>query len=177
MLKALKKSLSTPDSYVSLALGFAVVLVIGMITFNYFKAKTAPAGQTAEQQKDQIVQTALPTKHTVKQGETLWAIAQTYFKSGYNWVDIARANNLSNPDRIMAGAVLTIPDVKPIALPTGVVSSATTEKRQYTVKAGDSLWKIAVAQYDNGYRWSEIARLNTLANPDLIHAGNILELP
>lgn len=176
MLKALRKSLSTPDSYVSLALGLAVVLVIGMVTFNYFKTKTAPAAQT-EQQKEQAVQTALPAKHTVKQGETLWTIAETYFKSGYNWVDIAKANALTNPDRIMVGQELTIPDAKPIAVPTGVVSSATTEKRQYTVKSGDSLWNIAMAQYQNGYRWSEIARLNNLANPDLIHAGNLLELP
>jgi len=176
MLKALRKSLSSPDSYVSLALGFAVVLVIGIISFNYFKARTVPAAQT-DQQNERTAQTNLPAKHTVKEGETLWTIAETYYKSGYNWTDIAKANTLANPDHISAGQELTIPDAKPIALPTGVVSSATTEKRQYTVKAGDSLWSISMAQYQNGYRWSEIAQMNHLANPNIIHSGNVLELP
>lgn len=176
MLKAIQKSLSTPDSYVSLALGFAVVLVIGIISFNYFKMRTGPGAQT-KQPSEQAVQMTLPAKHMVKEGETLWAVSETYYKSGYNWVDIAKANSLANPDQISAGQELTIPDVKPLAQPTGVVSSATTEKRPYTVKAGDSLWNIAMAQYQNGYRWSEIAQLNNLANPNLIHAGNVLQLP
>ncbi len=174
MWNTLKKSLNSPDSYVSLALGFAVVLVVGMIAFNYFKAKTQPAAQTSKE-TEQTSPVALPAKHTVKTGETLWSISEIYFKSGYNWVDLQKANNLTNPDRIEVGQQLTVPDVKPITV--GAVSSVMTEKRQYTVAQGDSLWKIAVAQYQNGYRWGEIARANNIANPDLIFAGTVLTLP
>ena len=45
-----------------------------------------------------------------------------------------------------------------------------------TVKAGDSLWRIAAQQLGNGARYKEIKTLNGLKN-DTIHAGQILKLP
>jgi nucleoid-associated protein YgaU len=56
-------------------------------------------------------------------------------------------------------------------------TTATSNATSYTVAKGDSLWKIAVAQYGNGYKWVEIARTNKLVNPNVIHAGNVLTLP
>ncbi len=181
MWKSLKKQFDSPDSYVSLALGLAVVLVIGMIAYNYFRSRTqlgqAPTGKQAKQEQGTI---SLPTTHTVKDGETLWSIAETYYKSGYNWVDIQKANNLVYPDTISAGQVLTIPNVAPITLP-GEVSSASIEakpeKKTYTVVRGDNLWNVAMKLYGSGYKWTEIAKANGLVNPDLIHAGNVLTLP
>lgn len=49
--------------------------------------------------------------------------------------------------------------------------------RTYTVKSGDSLWKIAKLQLGNGNRYKEIAELNLLKNPNLIYPGQILKLP
>lgn len=60
--------------------------------------------------------------------------------------------------------------------PTGSTMSASTDK-QYTVKPGDTLWAIAVATYNDGYRWVDIAKANSLQNPDIIHAGNKFILP
>jgi len=183
MWKTFKASFDSPDSYVSLALGLAVVLVVGMIAFNYFKAKMQPV-KTAEEQKQeqtQTTKTSLPTTYTVKDGDTLWSIAESYYSSGYNWVDIQKANSLVNADVIDAGQTLTIPDVKPIAVPAGEISavSATTslQHKSYTVVADDSLWSIAVNQYGDGYKWTEIAQTNHLANPDVIYAGNVIILP
>jgi nucleoid-associated protein YgaU len=181
MWKTFKESFDSPDSYVSMALGLAVVLVIGMITYNYFKAKMQPGKTTEEQKQEEQAALQLPGKYTVKEGDTLWSIAETQYKSGYNWVDIAKTNNLGNADYIEAGQTLTIPDVKPILVPPGEVSSASTDTRMqpktYTVVRGDSLWAISVRIYNNGYRWTDIASLNKLAKPDIIHAGNILTLP
>lgn len=50
-------------------------------------------------------------------------------------------------------------------------------QRTYTVKAGDSLWRIAQTQLGNGNRWQEIARLNNIPDPFIIHRGNVLKLP
>ena len=61
--------------------------------------------------------------------------------------------------------------------PTTVQGETKPASNQYTVQHGDSLWKIAVAQYNNGYKWVDIARANNLDNPDIIHAGNVLTLP
>ena len=45
-----------------------------------------------------------------------------------------------------------------------------------TVKAGDSLWRIAAQQLGNGARYKEIKTLNGLKN-NTIHAGQVLKLP
>ena len=47
----------------------------------------------------------------------------------------------------------------------------------YTVKAGDSLWSIAVSQLGDGNRWSEIQALNAIKNPNVITVGQVLKIP
>ncbi len=50
----------------------------------------------------------------------------------------------------------------------------------YTVVTGDSLWKIAVAQYGDGYKWVEIYKANKAVignNPGVIRAGQVLTMP
>jgi putative chitinase len=47
----------------------------------------------------------------------------------------------------------------------------------YTIKPGDDLWSISEDVYKDGYKWVEIARMNKLENPGLIHAGNKLTIP
>jgi len=181
MWKSFKQSLDSPDSYVSLALGLAVVLVVGMITFNYFKAKMQSTSESEAQQAQQEAEAvSLPAQYTVKEGETLWSISEKFYKSGYNWVDVQKANSMKDPNDVEAGMTLTIPDVKPIAVAGDISSTSTVkqpEAKTYTVVRGDSLWKIAVASYGNGYKWVEIAKANKLANPNIIHAGNVLTLP
>ncbi len=54
---------------------------------------------------------------------------------------------------------------------------AHTSSGEYTVVRGDNLWKIAESVYGDGNRWTDIAEENNLANPQTIHAGNILVLP
>lgn len=124
----------------------------------------------------------LPVKYTVQQGDDLWNIALKYYKSGYNWVDIAKANNLADPNFIETGMTLTLPKAKEIipgtllpeaasnAGPTAITSSS------YTVVKGDDLWNIAVRACGDGYKWVKIARDNNLLNPGLIHRGNILKI-
>ncbi len=52
-----------------------------------------------------------------------------------------------------------------------------SSKKTYTVKEGDSLWNIAMAEYRDGYKWTEIAKANNLANPGVINVGNELIIP
>jgi nucleoid-associated protein YgaU len=177
MLKALKERLNSADSFVSMALGLAVVLLLGMLVYNYVTSKQATTAQKAQEEAE-AQKMALPASYTVAQGDTLWTIAEKYYQSGYNWVDIAKANNLANADLVEAGQTLTIPEATPI-MPQGQIAAATTSlgNKEYTVAHGDSLWSIAMAQYGDAYQWSAIAQANNLTNPDLIHAGNVLVLP
>ncbi len=57
----------------------------------------------------------VPTKkisdlvYVVKNNESLWDIALRSYGDGYKWVEIAKANNLQNPDVLVEGTNLKIP--------------------------------------------------------------------
>ena len=49
------------------------------------------------------------TKYTIKQGDTLWAIAAKYLGSGARYKEIVEANKITNPNLVPVGTVLNIP--------------------------------------------------------------------
>lgn len=180
----IKKYLSNPDSLVSLFLGVAVVAVIGVSIANYVKdSKIGSTSKEGETSQTATESSTLPATYTVAEGDTLWSISTKTIGSGYNWVDIADANKLTSPNDIEVGQKLAIPKVE--KREAGQMMAEETPKQEikkptsntYTVKPGDSLWKISEATYGTGYRWSEIAKANKLEHPNIIHAGNVLTLP
>ena len=48
-------------------------------------------------------------RYQVKWGDTLWDIAQSYYNNPWLYKRIATANNIKNPDHIVAGTILVIP--------------------------------------------------------------------
>ncbi|WP_298050788.1 peptidoglycan-binding protein LysM [uncultured Paenalcaligenes sp.] len=61
------------------------------------------------------------------------------------------------------------------------VAQPATEARMYTVKSGDTLWKIAEEMYgkSNGAKYNVIFEANTpmLSHPDKIYPGQVLRIP
>ena len=51
-----------------------------------------------------------PTVYTVQKGDTLYAIARKFYGDQRRYRDIAKANNLADPNRIYVGQVLKIPE-------------------------------------------------------------------
>jgi hypothetical protein len=51
------------------------------------------------------------------------------------------------------------------------------DRREYLVKAGDSLQRIAAIFYGDGRRWSEIASRNNLRDPNKLNVGEHLLIP
>jgi nucleoid-associated protein YgaU len=49
--------------------------------------------------------------------------------------------------------------------------------RTYTVVSGDTLWAIAERFYGDGSKYQAIADASGIANPDLIHPGQVLTIP
>ncbi len=171
------------------------------------KPTTKPTAKPTAQptQKPTVAPTKAPVKeetkisaptageYVVKSGDSLWTIAEKQYKSGYNWVDIARANNLSNPGQINVGNKLKLPKVTAKTQTVKETKTEVAQKEQkntspsivgskittdtYQVVKGDSLWTISVRAYGNGYKWVDIARANKLVNPSLIHSGNKLKIP
>ena len=177
-LKSFLKALKLNESTISAVLGAIVVVVVGILIFSYFKDKKGilPSGSNQN-----AVENTLPQTHTVAKGENLWKIAEKYYGSGYNWVDIASENNLTNAGLIEEGQSLIIPKVEAkLVTSTGRETSSENTNAitgaTYQVVKGDTLWSIAIRAYGDGYKWVEIAKANGLANPNIIHPGNILTL-
>jgi len=190
-LKKILKKIRSWERPISTVLGIAVVVVAGILIFNFFKSQegslqeelTTPEVEIAEEGQAEMLE-RLPVIHTVSAGEHLWLIAEKYYKSGYNWVDIAKENDLTHPDYITVGEKLVIPSVA-IRHPqkeSGKLASGekVADVSEYTVVKGDNLWEIAVAIYGDGYQWVKIYEANYEkigSNPGLIFAGTTLLLP
>ncbi len=191
-LKKILKQLKINESTISTILGALVVVVVGVLLFNFFsKSQEGQIGEEAvvTEEVTKIGQEGttpegLPVTHKVEKGEHLWKIAEKYYGSGYNWVDIVKENDLRNPDGLLIGTELKIPSVatrkltrEPTVAGAEVEGMAAIESDKYKVQEGDSLWKIAVRAYGDGYKWPEIARANSLSNPDHIVPDQELTIP
>ena len=191
------------ESYTSLLLGIFVVIIIALFIISFVRNrgsldegnqsqissdKTEAQSEDTEKKEGSGASSQRPQLYTVVAGDDLWKIAQRLYKSGYNWVDIARVNNLKNPDMLVIGTKLKIPDVKPVSIDKNtsidkagamkkINGSISIKESSYSVKKGDYLWDIAVRAYGDGYKWVEIARANKLVNPNYIHSGNVLKIP
>ncbi len=94
--------------------------------------------------------------HTVRSGETLWDIANSY---GISVDTILSANDIANSNRIQVGQELKVLTVK------GVL---------HTVAVGESLWEIS-----QRYKISmdEIVRANSISNPSRIQPATQIVIP
>lgn len=100
--------------------------------------------------------------YTVQSGDTLSGIAA---KLGISMSQISGYRS-GNPNLIYPGEVLTV---------NGTAGNTTASKRIYTVKSGDTLSGIALANgYGNDYM--SLARKNNISNPNLIYPGQVLTL-
>jgi nucleoid-associated protein YgaU len=71
--------------------------------------KTAPDGtKTASVEKQRQTNKAIPKTHTVKKGETLWAICKKELGDGSKQQEVAKLNNISNPNTLQTGQVIKL---------------------------------------------------------------------
>ena len=200
-IKNLLKKIKLNENTISTILGGIVVVVIGLLVFNYFQSidKGKITDQAAQEQTTPIpgqpkiveeegkkVPQGLPTTYEVKEGDHLWKIAEDYYNSGYNWVDIAKVNDLNNPSQLAVGQELIIPKTE-VKEPTVAmdkvnqeIDGPSIEGETYTVKEGDNLWEISVRAYGDGYQWTQIYQANKEIigpNPGIIEPGWILSIP
>lgn len=170
------------ESYTSLFLGAVVVVVALILVFSFLRGRSIQNEQTQSTSTESQESLTGTKNYVVKVGDDLWNISERLYGSGYNWVDIAKENNLENPGILYVGTKLSIPSVTPKTPTAGNVQETTKVTNpitgaSYTIVNGDYLWDIAIRAYGDGYRWVEIAKVNNIANPDIIHAGNVLKLP
>lgn len=189
-LKEILKTLKINESLISTIMGGVVIVVVGTLMINYFKSinKMEEIGSGADTELTQIVEGEkpgnLPVTYIVERGDNLWGIAEKFYKSGYNFVDIVSANQIIDANEIEIGTELTIPqvEVRKITVAEQELDEAviTIDGDSYTTVEGDHLWSIAVRAYGDGYAWTQIYEANHEAigvNPGLIAKGMILSIP
>ncbi|MCD8484715.1 LysM peptidoglycan-binding domain-containing protein [Candidatus Woesebacteria bacterium] len=143
------------ESVISMILGAMVVVVIGALAFSYIRnwrqnRQAAEETPTEEQQQNVVevtelptevmtetdetgreVPTNLPARYTVREGDSTWAIAEAFYGSGFNYVDIETENSLNPDQELTPGMQLTIPKVSVRTQEeAGVPRSAMTETVQ-----------------------------------------------
>lgn len=100
--------------------------------------------------------------YTVKKGDSPWRIAQNELGDGTRYREIMQLNGLPADADIFAGQVLKLPQ---------------KFTKMYTVRPGDSPWRIAERQLGNGARYPEILQLNGLNSTDPIYANQMIRIP
>lgn len=203
-LDKLSNDVKSNQSKVSLVLGALIVLVVGVLIFNYFrggKETLGPAQQTQTLEGD-VSPENLPGKYTVKENDTLFLIAEKYYKDGYKYTELAKENNIENVNSIEVGQVLQIPrlemEIASVPSPSPASSpdtASTTEEplgtgggdttiwgpkitqNSYTVVEGDWLSKIAGRAYGDIFAYKKLAEVNNIPNPDLIFPGQVIKIP
>lgn len=93
--------------------------------------------------------------HVVQKGEVLWQIAKYY---NANIETIMDLNNITNPDKLLVGQSLLIPE----------------QQNLYMVKKGDTIWQIAE---NYGVPIQDLLWENKIMNPDNIIPGQALRIP
>ena len=127
-----------------------------------------------------ISEVASGSSYTIRKGDTLSRIAKRH---NISYIALAKHNNMSVKDKIYPGKKLLIPGkskgVK-IASKGNKSSHKTTNAAKkpangiYTVKSGDSLWKIAKRFKTNR---SAIASANNIDQNSILRIGQKLKIP
>lgn len=124
------------------------------------------------------------TEHVLRDGETLGDVARQYLGNANRWQDIARWNGIEDDRRIRAGKRLVI-KLEPAAAdgaqgqareadaPRPVTPGAA---REYVVRSGDSLSKIAERELGSQRHADALKAANGL-DSDLIRVGQKLVIP
>lgn len=114
--------------------------------------------------------------YRVRAGDTLGKIAYRHLGRADLWPQLAAANRttIKNPHFIRVGQRIVLPKAA-----DAHVAKAPQATRQYVVKHGDSLFRIAGEQLGDATQWHRIFQLNrtAIANPKFIYPGQRITLP
>lgn len=138
------------------------ISVQNLIEYNNLTSSTIYVGQELSLIAPHTHETT--SSYTVKSGDTLYLIAKNY---NITVTELKSINNLSS-DVINIGQVLKVPNGTNTTTP--IASPSTSQS--YTVKSGDSLWKIAT---NNNLTVTQLKTYNNLTS-DAIYVGQVLQL-
>jgi nucleoid-associated protein YgaU len=187
-----KKYFKSTEEVVSMFLGLVIMIVVVGLLFNFIQKRkgsvTIPGISDISISKEDLAnqpeEDNLESNYVVVENDTLWKIAETKYNDGFAWKEIAKANNIENPNKLEVGKKLVIPnrENKELAISnenTNSNTNTTITAGEYKVMKGDSLWKIAVRAYGDGFQWTKIWQENKskLIDPNELEIGMTLIVP
>ncbi|MEG6615395.1 LysM domain-containing protein [Peptococcaceae bacterium 1198_IL3148] len=99
----------------SVKTGFDLEVTIKLKQYKAWGTKTVKIENTTTAVKTATVQAArdtssktTPKTHTVVRGDTLWAIAKRHLGNGARYPELAKLNNITNPNLIYIGQVIRL---------------------------------------------------------------------
>ncbi len=144
---------------------------------------------------------AATSTYTVASGDTLGGIAKKTYGRETAWTAIRDANPGINPNNLKVGTTLKLPAADQLPAgeqvaaagkstrsatrgstapaKKGATKSTGTSGRRYTVKNGDTLWKIAKAEYGTATKANvdRIREANSIGSDGSLKAGQSLTIP
>lgn len=134
-------------------------------------AAETPASTPPASVDDQTDTQAPETRaHTVRQGESLWSIAETHLGEGLRYKEIRDLNRDTlgeDPGFLDPGTVLQLP-----------VTPGAEKENTVTVNPGDTLSGIAASELGDSSEYQKIADANEqVSDPDAIEPGMTLTIP
>ena len=143
-----------------------------------------------EPQTSSYTASAEPVYYKVQSNDNLFKIAKKHYGDGQKWKKIFEANRDIMPDSnsLYIDQLLLIPDVSVENRPkesfiTQVRGRLDNERSKnvdtHTVKAGDTLYRIAEEYYDDPSVWNKILEANedTLEDAGSLKKGQVLIIP
>jgi resuscitation-promoting factor RpfA len=135
---------------------------------------TTRSSTSGEASRSSTSRTSFDGSYTVRAGDTLARIAAAH---GTTWQKLAAGNpGISNPARIYVGQRISVPARSGAASAPKASGGTATSGTTYTVRAGDTLSRIAAA---NGTTWQKVYAANKRvigSNPNRISIGMKLSL-
>ena len=123
------------------------------------------------------------TFHTVRPGESLSSICHQFYGDVLRVSELARFNNIADPDVVRAGRKLRIPKADALARDDrsnpAASSGGADRSRTYTIKRGDSLSVVAQRLLHSAGRWRQLYELNrnVISDPDTLQVGTVIKIP
>jgi nucleoid-associated protein YgaU len=192
------------DSLISLGLGTLVVVVSGILLYNYFSQKSPdlvknqgrplstpvasavavkpsaspsvkPTAQSSSQAIAQALSSTTPRAPLAATATPTVAVSATPKATAAPSVT-AKATSIPSASPVSS----VVAQVKATATPAASTSPAVTNQANstsYTVAAGDSLWSVSEKVYGDGYQWKKIADANNIQGSHTIATGQKLLIP
>jgi nucleoid-associated protein YgaU len=119
-------------------------------------------------------------EYTIKPGQTLSLIAAEVYGNSRFYVAIKRANPNIDPNRLKPGMRITLPDISDVKPGPVETAAGVSTGKIYTVKSGDTLYRISKTLYGTPKQAEAIYELNkeTIGGDEgRLKLGMVLKLP